>query len=493
VRATEPRAQVLPITARTIGIVLAYALGFFAALPLALIRFGMSADLALGLPPIPSAIAKALAVLLAALGAHVLLGSMWQLWQRGRGLPISHLPPARLVRSGYFERVRHPIYVGYSLLFVGVGCALRSVGVAMLAATVLVLAWCSYAAFIEEPMHIARFGAAYEARLVKTQRVPLPRLFDERVLKRAWLWLRPLAERIANRPVWFASGDALWVGYGGLLALGAAAAASIAALLFARSLPPRAIYEYELGLVLCMLAGGRLAWLGYEYRSLLAQPLNTFRRVGFVSFGAYLSMFAFVALWPRFCAPELGSLWFLDRTMLACLVCSGFGRVGCLSYGCCYGKPCCEGIRYWHPQSKVLRERSADGSVARAPTQLLSSLLAFGAAALLALLLGGGAPPGFASLYSALAYGLVRFNIEGLREEQRFFANRLTRGQFASAAIALLALLTIPCLPLARSAQPAALVDWRLDTLLEFWPLPLLAALPVFLVCGYHRRHVGSW
>jgi prolipoprotein diacylglyceryltransferase len=164
-----------------------------------------------------------------------------------------------------------------------------------------------------------------------------------------------------------------------------------------------------------------------------------------------------------------------------------------LSYGCCYGKPCCAGIRYWHPHSKVLRERGADGSVARAPTQLLSSLLAFGSAALLALLLGGGAPPGFASLCSALGYGLIRFNIEGLRDEQRFFAGRLTRGQFASPAIALLALLTIPCLPLARSAHPATFVDWQLDTLQEFWPLPLLAALPVFLVCGYHRRHVGSW
>ena len=179
--------------------------------------------------------------------------------------------------------------------------------------------------------------------------------------------------------------------------------------------------------------------------------------------------------------------------MLACLVCSGFGRLGCLSYGCCYGRPWAAGMRCSHPKSKVVRERGTDGALARAPTQVLSSRLAFGSAGLLATLLIYGAPRGFSAAFTTLFYALARFGIEGLRDEQRFFDARLTRGQALAALLGGSALAILAFAPFGARTGLEFVSGFAPRALAELWPAPLLTALPVFLVSGYHRRDVGRW
>ncbi|MFZ5891191.1 MAG: prolipoprotein diacylglyceryl transferase family protein [Myxococcota bacterium] len=478
---------------RTVAIVVAYVLAFFGLLPLVLIRFGQRVDTCLGLPPIAAAFDAALGAVLVVAGGTLLGHAMLELWEKGRGLPISHLPPARLVASGWYRRFRHPIYVGYSVAFAGMGCWQRSLGVALFATTLLVVGWCLYAAFIEEPLLLQRFGASYRQHLRETRRVPLPHPPFASGLYRIWNWLKPLAEWLARHPVWFSFGACRWVGYGGLVAIGAGVAAALASVLLSVALSAQALAEYVLGLTLSMLVGGRLAWLGYEWRAFRAAPVRTLRRVGFVSFGAYVAMFCFALAWPPLRAPAHGALWFLDRTMLACLVCSGFGRLGCLSYGCCYGKPWAHGMRFLSSESKVVRERDEDGYLPRVPTQLLSALLAFASAALLFLLLLVSTTPGFASCLAALLYALARFAIEGQRDEERFLSNRLTRGQIAAAGIALTALAALAFAPFAAFSGPSFIASLRPAAAWSNAWLPLATALSVFIVCGYHRRHVGSW
>ncbi|HET9929561.1 MAG TPA: prolipoprotein diacylglyceryl transferase family protein [Polyangiaceae bacterium] len=489
-----PKAALRPVRSivRSAIIVIAYVLGFFGVLPITLVRFGLRVDAALGLPEVSGAVGRWLGAPLSLLGWVLLSRAMLELSQRGRGLPISHLPPRRLVVSGWFARLRHPIYVGYSLSLLGAGLALRSVGVALVATPLLVGAWCAYAAFIEEPVLVRRFGASYEAHLARTQRLPHPGEL-EGLAALLWRLLRPAAEFVAARPVLFRLGPGVWVGYGAFVALGAASAAALAVVFFAKALPSLLVYEYVLGLALCMLVGGRLAWLGYERRALFTAPKETLRRVGFVSFGAYAAMLVFASAWPKLRASELGSLWFLDRTMLACLVCSGFGRLGCLSYGCCYGKPWSHGMRCTHPKSKVRRERGPDGALPRAPTQVLSALLAFGSAALLAALLVQGAPRGFSAAFTAVVYGLSRFGLEGLRDEPRFFDGRLTRGQILAALIGVSALALLAFAPFGSRTGLEFVTSLDPSALRAFPWLPALAALPVFTVCGYHRRDVGRW
>jgi prolipoprotein diacylglyceryltransferase len=275
--------------------------------------------------------------------------------------------------------------------------------------------------------------------------------------------------------------------------LGAAVAGLLAMGLLAPALSSATIAEYLFGLSAAMLLGGRLVWLGYEQRALLARPLTTLKRVGFVSFGGYAAMFAFAFVWQHFRAPSLSAAWLIDRTMAASLVCSGFGRLGCLSYGCCYGLVWQPGVHYQDARAKVIRERGHAGHQPRFPTQLLSALSAFACSALMLGVLRAGAAPGFAAELGALAYALARFHVESFRDEARFVGGRLTRGQLASMLIAGAALACLALTSGATDQHQAGAFSFEWRALLQHASLPLSAAIPVFLVCGYHRERVGSW
>jgi prolipoprotein diacylglyceryltransferase/protein-S-isoprenylcysteine O-methyltransferase Ste14 len=477
-----------------LGIVLAYTAGFFVVLPVLLLQLGARLDEQLGLPQPGRWACLALGLMLTASGGRLLLQAMWTLWQRGKGLPISHLPPTDLVDQGPFARLRHPIYVGYTALLAGLGWLLRSYGGGLVAPLLLTLAWTGYATRVEEPLLRLRFGAAYARYSAQTPLLPMARAVREscaKLLRVGWRWLKPSTDWLAQRTVLFRFGSSLWVGYGAFLAVGASAACALSQVLLAPQLPLRELVGYVVGLSLAMLLGGRVVWLAYEARALVAQPLATLRRVGFVSFGAYLAMFGFAAAWWHWRAPGVSLGWLMDRTMASCLVCSGFGRLGCLTYGCCYGRVWSDGICYRHSEAKVVRERGPTGHAPRLPTQLFSAWLAFASATLMLALLAAGTAPGFATELTALIYALVRFQLEGLRDEARFVSERLTRGQLLSMAIATLALLALST----PQATPGAENGLRFDTtaLSEHWLLPLLAAVPVFLVCGYHRERVGTW
>jgi len=475
-------------------IVVGYTAGFFGLLPLLLFRLGMRVDEELGWLAPPLSLSLPLGMALTFAGGSLLLCAVWALWRRGGGLPISHLPPLALVSSGPFGALRHPIYVGYSLGFAGLGWLLRSWGTAVVAPALLTLGWIGYAKNVEEPLLHSRFGAAYARYVEGMPRLPMPaalKLLGASFVRASWRWTKPIASWLAGRTVLFRIGSSLWVGYGALLALGAMASAGLALGLLGPRLPLESVAEYVLGLSLAMLLGGRAAWLSYEARALIAEPRATLRRVGFVSFGAYLAMFGFAAAWWHWRAPPVPLGWLIDRTVAACLVCSGFGRLGCLTYGCCYGRTWSDGICYEHPEAKVVRERGARGYEPRVPVQLFSALLAFGGAGLMFGLLAMGSRPGFATAFSSLVYGLVRFQLEGLRDEVRFVSGRLTRGQLFSMGIAGVALLSMAIEPAALTAWSSLAFDGA--ALRQHWALPLLAAVPVFLVCGYHRGRVGSW
>lgn len=105
-----------------------YAFAFFVALPLALWQLGNRLDVWLELRSINHRAWRALGALIATAGGALMLRAMWTLWRDGHGLPISHLPPTELVRTGAFGRLRHPIYVGYTLVLTGAGLFSASIG-----------------------------------------------------------------------------------------------------------------------------------------------------------------------------------------------------------------------------------------------------------------------------------------------------------------------------------------------------------------------------
>ncbi len=60
------------------------------------------------------------------LGIYLMIGATWYLHRFGDGLPMNAFPPKRLVRSGPFAWLRHPIYVGFLFVLSGYFLLIKS-------------------------------------------------------------------------------------------------------------------------------------------------------------------------------------------------------------------------------------------------------------------------------------------------------------------------------------------------------------------------------
>lgn len=141
-------------------------------------------------------------------------------------------------------------------------------------------------------------------------------------------------------------------------------------------------------------------------------------------------------------------LFYLDLTIIGVLIFMGFGRIGCLMVGCCYGRPARAGVRYGdHHVSSGFPAQLA--GVTLTPVQAFESLTAFAVAALGARLVLTS-EPGVALAWCIAAYGAARFFIlEPLRGDARPHALGLSHAQWIAAtrAAALLLAVAIGAIP----------------------------------------------
>lgn len=479
---------------RRAGILAGYTLIFVIALPALLWALGGRLDTLLGLPT-ASGPWSAAGVMALVGGGLWLAWSVTSLRRHGSGWPVSHLPPRRLVNRGPYGLMRHPVYVGYTAAFAGAGLVTGSFGRGLFAPGLLAFGSIVYALGFEEPRLVRRYGAAYRAHRAAVPVFPTPFGLRTRAAIRAagwraWSACAAALEPFANRTVLFRVGPSLWVTYGACLAAGAAVMAiGLAAALRAAGLPAGLVAAYILGLAAAMLVGGRVMWLLYQALPprRMARPL---RRVGFVSWGGYIALLAAGVGFARLA--RVNPLWLLDRTLFWGFLLSGFGRLGCLSYGCCYGRPARHGLCWTDASSKIIREHGPAAAVPRVPTQLLSALLAFGIAAVLSDVSRSLPPAGVVTGIGLLLYALGRFAIDCLRDERRFRRWRLTAGQIGAAltgGLAIALLLTVHGPP--GWSAPAYSVPLFREPVL--WAAAVADVALVFLICGFHWREVGRW
>jgi prolipoprotein diacylglyceryltransferase len=127
----------------------------------------------------------------------------------------------------------------------------------------------------------------------------------------------------------------------------------------------------------------------------------------------------------------------LDVVILALGVFLGFGRIGCFSVGCCYGRPHRLGVRYGWPHAHAGFPRALVG-VPLLPVQAIESLVVLALTAIAAARLAAGAPPGATLATQLVAYALLRFTLElGRGDAARPALARMSEAQWLSLAIAL--------------------------------------------------------
>lgn len=481
-----PPALVSP---RIVTIVVTYVTVFFGVLPALLWTLGGHLDALLALPPL-GVVVQRVGLVALVLGGAWMTWAMWLLWRTGEGLPMSHLPPARLTTIGPYAVARHAIYVGCVAAFAGAGAMAGSVGRSVLVGALLAWGCAIYALGFEEARLERRFGASYVAYRKATPAFPVPLSGPLRtLLLRVWTLCRPLAERAANRVVLLRIGATTWVTYGLFAAAGAATmGAWLAASLAGAGLPRPPIVRCLVGLAVAIPLGSRALWLAYRADQLRRDPWGTLRSVGFVSWGGMLGLVGFATAFAW--VEQLHVLGLLDAAALAGLAGQAVARIGCFTYGCCYGRPSPLGVSWTEPESKPVRELGAAGTARRVPTQLLSSAAAAVLFACMLAVLQRGVPPGTVTGLTFLLYGTARFGIECLRADPRHGAWGLTQGHvgcLVAAALGLAMLITIP----AAAPRASPTLDW--GGALSVAPVLAGCVAVVLGVYGFHGRRVGRW
>ena len=105
---------------------------------------------------------------------------------------------------------------------------------------------------------------------------------------------------------------------------------------------------------------------------------------------------------------------YFDLIMPSVAIAQGFGRIGCFLAGCCYGRETQSALGVIFPQGSL-----APAGVKLLPTQLFSSVGDFLIAGILIWFSSKSKTKGNTGALYLLLYGIGRFGIEFLRNDER--------------------------------------------------------------------------
>ena len=151
-------------------------------------------------------------------------------------------------------------------------------------------------------------------------------------------------------------------------------------------------------MIVAAFLGAKLFYLLVEWRHFLENPLVLIRS-GFIFYGG--AIFGFSALYLLSRKYRISFLRLADIIAIGLPLGHALGRLGCFSYGCCYGKL----ASFW--------------GLERVPTQLISFLALMIIFAILFLLRKRKKFNGQIFLSYLLVYGIFRFVIEFFRGDPR--------------------------------------------------------------------------
>lgn len=320
---------------------------------------------------------------------------------------------------------------------------------------------------------------------------PLGKARPDRIVGAAASALDWLGERV----VLFRYRDWVFVSFGLFASIGAWLTMSLMGfLLIGQGVAPGQFLRVALLGCAAIIAGSWLLAQLLDLRVPVADRGAGLRRPAFVSWGGIFSLLLVLALFGSFSGH--GVLAMLDAAARSTFLGHAVGRLGCLSYGCCFGRPTRSplAITYRAPQAKAVRVGHRHG-VPLHPAPLYEALLDIVLLVAVNAVAFAGAPLGVPAALALFGYGCGRFAIEFLRDnEGRMLVGGVALNHLIALAVALVGvalagtvLLGDPVLaPSPAFAAPLRDAPW-------LFAATLPGALAVFVGFSLHRGEVGRW
>ena len=214
-------------------------------------------------------------------------------------------------------------------------------------------------------------------------------------------------------------------GYGLMIALGIIAALGILFKLSRdKGYNEDKVFNMALISIILGVLGGKILFIITEFKNIINNPyiLKDFG-AGFVIYGAIMGGAIGVYAYCR--KQRWNVLKVLDIVVPGVAIAQGFGRIGCLLAGCCYGAPTALpwGITF-HESPFAVNEVSLH------PTQVYSSLFDFALGIFLLWSLKEYKKPGKTFSLYVILYSIGRFLVEFLRNDPRGNVGVLSTSQF---------------------------------------------------------------
>jgi prolipoprotein diacylglyceryl transferase len=189
---------------------------------------------------------------------------------------------------------------------------------------------------------------------------------------------------------------------------------------------------YSLGII-CVAAGmvgAKLLYCLLDIKSFIKNPLSMLTGSGFVVYGGIIVGVLAGILYCRI--KKLVFIKYFDIAVVSIALAQGFGRIGCLLAGCCYGHETDSFIGIVFHNSYL-----APNDVKLMPTQILSSLGNFAIAIVLIWYARKKPRDGAVAALYCILYSVGRFFIEFLRNDYRGSIGFMSTSQFISVFVLL--------------------------------------------------------
>lgn len=196
------------------------------------------------------------------------------------------------------------------------------------------------------------------------------------------------------------------------------------------------LFNAIIATVISGILGGKILYIITEWKIVSEDPGIIFRDFGngFVIYGAILGGALALGLYclkNKWSILELG-----DLIVPGLALAQGFGRIGCLLAGCCYGAETTSAIGIVFPEGSL-----APAGVPLYPTQIFSSIFDFALALFLIWYGSKSREKGKTLSMYMIIYSIGRFFVEFLRNDPRGNVGMLSTSQFISIFILIVGIL----------------------------------------------------